>query len=279
MNAFRDKRAVVFVLASALSIIALWPAVPGRATDTTLTLTFYTMRFNETFTKMDVSSHGPNGPGTNWIAHTPWHGDFGDAVFDNPGPGGPFVMGKNGLAIVAHKDAAGHWHSGLLCSMDRDGPGQHGFAQQYGYFEMKAILPGGPGTWPAFWLIGINKSISSSEIDVVEYYGESDRYFHSVEHIWQNGKDRLAKDHMMRVTPGLLSKQYNSYGVLIEPKTTSFYFNRELIWSTPTPPEYRQPMYMLVNLAIGGGWPSGNLTSPQIMNVQYIRVFQKDGTP
>jgi beta-glucanase (GH16 family) len=84
---------------------------------------------------------------------------------------------------------------------------------------------------------------------------------------------------MMRVTPGRLSKQYNTYGVLIGPETTSFYFDRELIWSTPTPPEYRQPMYMLVNLAIGGGWPSGNLTSPQIMNVQYIRVFQKDGKP
>lgn len=272
--------------ASKLALVLgfLWAASPGlamaaRAAPAALDLSGYAMTFNETFDKMDVSANGPNGAGTNWIAHTPWHGDFGNDVFDNPGPNGPFIMGKNGLAIVAHKDAGGLWHSGLLCSMDRDGPGQHGFAQRYGYFEMKAILPTGPGTWPAFWLIGVNKQTSSAEIDVVEYYGESNVYFHSVEHVWQNGTDRMPRDHMQRVTPGLLSRQFNTYGVLIEPDTTSFYFNRQLIWSTPTPPEYRQKMYLLVNLAIGGGWPYGDLQSPQIMNVQYIRVFQKTAKP
>jgi len=265
------------VLAMSIKTIAAGSAASGPAA--TLDLTGYSMTFNETFTKMDVSGNGPNGPGTHWIAHTPWHGDFGNDVFDNPGPDGPFVMGKSGLTIIAHKDANGLWHSGLLCSMDRDGAGQHGFAQRYGYFEMKAVLPGGPGTWPAFWLIGVDKTSSSAEIDVVEYYGESDRYFHSVEHLWKNGSDVMPRDHMQEVTPGLLSKQFNTYGVLIEPDTTRFYFNRNLIWTTPTPPEYRQPMYMLVNLAIGGGWPFDKLKSPQIMQVQYIRVFQKDANP
>ena len=31
------------------------------------------------------------GPGTRWIAHTPWHGDFGDAAFSDPLPGFPFA--------------------------------------------------------------------------------------------------------------------------------------------------------------------------------------------
>jgi hypothetical protein len=255
------------------------PGIAAPATDPTLNLSGYSMTYNETFGKMDVSADGPNGRGTNWIAHTPWHGDFGNDVFDNPGPNGPFVMDKDGLTIIAHKDPSGLWHSGLLCSMDRDGAGQHGFAQRYGYFEMKAILPGGPGTWPAFWLIGVDKSSSSAEIDVVEYYGESDRYFHSVEHLWKNGSDVMPRDHMQEVTPGLLSIQFNTYGVLIEPDTTRFYFNRELIWSTPTPPQYQQPMYMLVNLAIGGGWPIKDLKSPQLMKVQYIRVYQKNPNP
>ncbi len=277
MKIFNRRTAVLCAASAMFLATGIFPVqhAVSAAGPATLDLAGYTMTFDETFAKMDVSSDGPNGPGTVWIAHTPWHGDFGDDVFDNPGPGGPFVTGQNGLAIVAHKDAGGIWHSGLLCSMDRDGPGQHGFAQRYGYFEMKAILPGGPGTWPAFWLIGVNKQVTSAEIDVVEYYGESDEYFHSVEHVWQNGQDIMPRDHMQHVAHGQLSKQYNTYGVLIEPDTTSFYFNRALIWATPTPPEYRQPMYMLVNLAIGGGWPSDLLQSPQVMNVQYIRVFQK----
>jgi beta-glucanase (GH16 family) len=266
------------LLLTAIGVTGGQAAIVGGTPDPSLDLTGYAVTFNDDFSKMDVSSYGPNRPGMRWIAHTPWNGDFGNDSFDNPGPGGPFAFGKNGLTITAHKDAAGNWHSGLLCSMDRDGPSQLGFAQRYGYFEIKAKLPdGGSGTWPAFWLIGVNKQVSSAEIDVMEDYGVSDRIYHSVEHIWQNGSDRRHLDHMEYVTPGMLSDQFNTYGVLIEPEQTSFYLNRHLIWSTPTPPEYQQPMYMLVNLAIGGGWPYGRLQSPQIMAVQYVRVFQKNG--
>jgi hypothetical protein len=265
------------LLLTAIGVIGIHIAISGAAPDPALDLTGYSMTFNDDFRKMDISSDGPNRQGMRWIAHTPWNGDFGNDSFDNPGPGGPFVIGSNGLTITAHKDAAGNWHAGLLCSMDRDGPGQLGFAQRYGYFEIKAKLPdGGSGTWPAFWLIGVNKQVSSAEIDVMEYYGVSDRIYHSVEHVWQNGSDTRHLDHMEYVTPGILSKQFNTYGVLIEPAQTRFYFNRHLIWSTLTPPEYQQPMYMLVNLAIGGGWPFERLQSPQIMAVQYVRVFQKN---
>jgi beta-glucanase (GH16 family) len=76
------------------------------------------------------------------------------------------------------------------------------------------------------------------------------------------------------VPPGSLSSGYNTFGVLVEPKETSFYLNRKEVWSTPTPPEYTQPLYLLVDLAIGGGWPDNKLTSPQRMDVQYVRVYQ-----
>ncbi len=264
---------LIFLCFSALISV---PEASSPAPATLLNLDGYTSTFEDTFSKNDVSAAGP---GTTWIAHTPWHGDFGDAVFDNPGPNGPFSFGANGLEITAHKDNTGTWHSGLLASMDRDGAGQHGFAQRYGYFEMKAKLPSGSGTWPAFWLIGVNKKTSSAEIDVVEYYGGFNEYFHANEHIWQSGRDRLHLGYVHRVSPGLLSDQFNTYGVLIEPKTTSFYFNRKLIWFTPTPAEYRQPMYILVNLALGGGWPTRSLQSPVVMEVQYIRVFQSKNEP
>jgi hypothetical protein len=271
-----NRRWAAAIVLPALVCAAVIYGAPRPQAATVLDLSGYALTFDESFLKLNVSAIGP---GTRWIAHTPWHGDFGDAVFDNPGPDGPFLSGVDGLSIVAHKDKAGHWHSGLLCSMDSDGPGQHGFAQRYGYFEMKAKLPSGSGTWPAFWLIGVNKSKTAAEIDVVEYYGGFDRYFHSVEHVWEYGNDRLHLNHLTQVPPGLLSRQFNTYGVLIGPDQTSFYFNRALIWSTPTPPEYQQPMYMLVNLAIGGGWPENTLLSPEIMQVKYIRVFQRETSP
>lgn len=258
-------------LAGALVICLV---LAGRADAASLDLGDFSMTFDDEFHKLDISAHGP---GTTWIAHTPWNGDFGDAAFANPGPDGPFAVSAQGLAITATEGADGKWRSGLICSVDKDGAGQQGFAQRYGYFEMKAKLPTGPGTWPAFWLVGTDKSKSAAEIDVIEYYGAFDRYFHSTEHVWVNGRDQRHLSYMEQVPPGLLSSQYNRFGVLIEPDQTSFYLNRQEIWSTPTPPEYRQPMYMLANLALGGGWPTDRLKSPEVMQIAYIRAYQRKG--
>jgi hypothetical protein len=254
--------------------ILMFFSTTSKPADKTLDLSGYTMTLNETFPKLDISAIGPN---TAWIAHTPWNGDFGDAAFDNPGPNGPFSISPNGgLLITAHKDKSGKWHSGLISSVDRDGPIHSGFAQRYGYFEMKAILPTGPGTWPAFWLVGTDKSKTASEIDVIEYYGAFDKNYHSTEHVWEkNGQHKWLQAYMNTVPAGILSRKFNTFGILIEPDQTSFYFNRREYWSTPTPPEYNQPMYILANLALGGGWPIDHLSSPQVMDIQYIRVYQK----
>ena len=67
--------------------------------------------------------------------------------------------------------------------------------------------------------------------------------------------------------------------MLIEPDQTSFYFNGQEYWSTPTPPEYMQPMYMLANLALGGGWPIDHLQSPQVMQIEYIRAYEMKAVP
>jgi|ERR1700686_3732876 hypothetical protein len=53
------------------------------------------------------------------------------------------------------------------------------------------------------------------------------------------------------------------------------YYDRAIItWSTPTPSEFNQPLYILVVLAIGGGCPSKEMQSPQRMIVEYIRAYE-----
>ena len=103
--------------------------------------------FTEDFNDLKVSAWkiGDN----RWIAHTPWHGDFGDAGFSNPQTDFPFTVKDGLLRIEARKEANGKWHSGLLASADQ---WNDGFSQLYGYFEVRMKIPKGPGTWPAFWL-------------------------------------------------------------------------------------------------------------------------------
>ncbi len=229
------------------------------------------MTFNEDFHSLSIAA----GSGARWSAHTPWHGDFGDATFSDPGPDGPFSLTPLGLRITASQGPDGRWRSGLICSVDKDGPGQQGFAQQYGYFEMKARFPSGTGVWPAFWLIGTEKSRSSAEIDVAEFYGVGPGYYHAVATVRRQDAPSWNENHLIAVPPGLLSSQFNTYGVLIEPQRTRFYLNRRQVSEVATPPEFRQPMYMLVDLALGGGWPIDKLHGPQVMDVAYVRAFTR----
>ncbi len=255
-----------------LALLAL--ASPAAAVP--LDLSNFELTFADDFKYLDISAHGP---GTRWTAHTPWNGDFGDAAFADPGPLGPFAAGPDGLTITARKGEDGRWRSGLLSSVDKDGPGQSGFTQQYGYFEIRTQLPDGPGVWPAFWLVGTRKQKNSVEIDVFEYYGAFPKGFQTVQHIWENGKDRLNAQHVTNVSDHFFTKQFNTFGVLITPERTKFYLNREEFWDTPTPPEYHQPMYVLVNLALGGGWPIVDLVSPAVMRVDYVKVWRDRRLP
>ena len=248
----------------------------AKADGPELDLSNYEMTFEDDFAKPDVVAHGPfsqHAPGMRWIAHTPWNGDFGEARFADPGPGGPFGFGPEGLTITALKQDDGKWRSGLICSVDRDGAGQGGFTQRFGYFEMRAKLPDGAGTWPAFWLVGADKSNGSAEIDVMEYYGKYPAGFHTTLHLWKK-PDGLQDEHIVDVPAHSLTEAFHDYGVLVGPERMRFFLDRVQFLDLPTPPAFRQPMYMLADLALGGGYPIGELASPAVMRIAHIRAYR-----
>jgi len=232
----------------------------------------FDMTFDENFDKLDVSAWGENG--SRWIAHTPWNGDFGDARFTDPGEGFPFTVDKGILKIEARKGSDGKWRSGLLASTDPKGKG---FSQQFGYFEARMKLPPGKGVWPAFWLIGIDRSKFTAEIDVLEYYGRVPWEFSSGYHIWRQsqGGQNSTDGHWTTVENGTLSNEFHTYGVEIAPTKTTIYLDRKSIWSFETPKEFHMPFYPLVNLALGSGWPIDETPNPSFLLVDYIHVYQR----
>ena len=216
-----------------------------------------------------------------WTAHTPWNGDFGDARFADPLPqGGPFKISGGILAITASKDDAGHWSSGLIAAADSTGAG---FGTRYGYFEARMKLPPGPGTWPAFWLAALRPAGSGDgnvEIDVIEYYGQFTASYRSAIHVWykDDAKTR-GKDQEIKVADGALVKDYHTYGVDISPQAIVFFLDGKQVWSQPTPVELNVPMYPLVNLALGSGWPIDKTPNPSTLLVDYVHVYGRDAGP
>jgi glycosyltransferase involved in cell wall biosynthesis len=267
------------LLAGIAALVEIGP-VPNQARGegAAIDLCAFVPTFGEEFDTLSVSPWGENG--SRWIAHTPWHGDFGDAAFADPRPGFPFRVRAGILEIEARKDADGKWQSGLLASA---APSTVGFSQRYGYFETRAQLPPGPGVWPAFWL-GTNQPEGSKEpgveIDVFEYYGQFPNAYHSAIHVWEKvdpTKSR-AEGHITDVSPGSLTNAFHTYGVDVEPDWITFYLDRRETWRVATPPELQEPLLVLVNLALGSGWPIDQTPNPSIMKVDYVHAYRPRAT-
>jgi len=269
-------------LALLVASVCFW--YPDEALGTSqLDISKYQLAFAEEFSEpLDVS---PLGPGTRWIAHTPWNGDFGDAAFTDPTPGFPFVIENGILRIEARKvreetpQPRERWRSGLLSTCDANGKG---FSLMYGYFEMSAKLPSTRGVWPAFWLATaaprpVPPSVEGVvEIDVIEYYGFSG-HFNSVVHTWKP-EPHEAQAHINDIEPGVEASGFHQYGVEVTPAWIVIYFDRQEIWRTPTPKAHKLPLMMLLNLALGGGWPIDKVENPTFMHVDYVRAYAPKST-
>lgn len=241
--------------------------------DEPLDMRNYVLTFDEPFDRLDASAWGP---GTRWIAHTPWHGDFGDAQFVDPQPDGPFRV-VNGILQIEMRRRDGRWTSGLLSSGDQRG---NGFLQSGGYFEMRARFPGGPGVWPAFWL-GSNAPDGkpNPEIDVVEYYGKFPTLYKATTHVWDHGQNVSGTAYDVVIPKFSLENQFHRYGVSIDPGNVIFYLDGKEVAREQSRPEYLHPLFLMVDLAAGGGWPILGMNDPSIMYVDYIRAYQRRGAP
>ncbi|QDV74680.1 glycoside hydrolase family 16 protein [Botrimarina mediterranea] len=157
----------------------------------------------------------------------------------------------------------------------------------YGRFVMRAKIPTAPGMWPAFWTLGDGSWPRCGEIDVMEYY----RGMVLANAAWQ-GEDRLVAWDAVRVPIDQLgdaswSDEFHLWRVDWTAARIDIYVDDRLINSIDSTVAdggghegknpFRQPHYLLVNLAVGGqngGDPSG-VEMPAKYVIDFIRVYQR----
>lgn len=153
-------------------------------------------------------------------------------------------------------------------------------AWTYGFFEVRAKLPCGKGTWPAIWTLGTGgRWPEDGELDILEQIGHRpDRIFstvhmaagfggkgsgtevgrpgvcdgfHNYQMLWTAGEIRFAMDGVV-------------HHVYANPKTGN------AAWP------FDAPQYLLLNLAIGGdlGGEVDEGMFPRIFEIEYVRVYQ-----
>lgn len=236
------------------------------------------LTFADEFDRPSIT--GPEGDGP-WYA--PIHGGFGKAKFLPPHPtDGPFIFDDGALTIRLAK-RGGRWTSGIFQSVNAKG---EGFAQRYGYFEMRAKFPKGDGTWPGFWLKTVNqftdRSRTRAEIDIIEAYGANDwSGYHATVHLWPAHSprpDQLQKHWWKgcyeRVDGDMFDGDWHLYGGEIGPEWVTIYYERREVGRFPTLAEFRHPLFILANLALHGEDPR-TTDEPADMQIDYIRVWQR----
>lgn len=147
------------------------------------------------------------------------------------------------------------------------------FEQTYGYFEMRARWTGGKGLWPAFWLLP-SDGAWPPEIDVMEALGHEPTTIYQSVHSKQTGKHVGRTERIALRTD---ASQFHTYGVLWTRDEIRFFVDGRQTAARPTPADAHRPMYLLVNLAVGGRWPGdpdADTRFPAKMTVDYVRAWR-----
>jgi beta-glucanase (GH16 family) len=163
------------------------------------------------------------------------------------------------------------------------------FSQTYGRFEARIKIPRGQGIWPAFWMLGndIDKPgwPACGEIDIMENIGKEPALVHGTIHgPGYSGADGLSSTYALPAGQRV-ADDFHVFAVEWEPNAIRFYTDDHL-YATRTPADlpkgtkwvYDHPFFLLLNVAVGGGWPGNpDATSvfPQTMLVDYVRVYER----
>ena len=247
-----------------------------------------TLVYDEEFTRQVSLTR--DGTYADYAAAKPtWAGaeDFGSAIFPDPKLGFDNMSVVEGryLRIATQLNPPGYtdplsWKryriGGMLASSRWGGSG---FSAQYGYFETRMLAPAGKGTWPAFWMLPsdnlVGKTPVAAEIDAVELYGHDPVSTCHSTHQYSDGKD-LATTRCVRPHASVAAAQtWHTYGVDVRATEIVYYVDGAEVVRLPQVQGGEKPLFFLVNLAMGGGWPiqMDNVLSRSALFVDYVRVY------
>lgn len=164
---------------------------------------------------------------------------------------------------------------------------------KYGRIDIRAAMPRGQGLWPALWMLGDNFTTIGwprcGEIDIMEMVGgatgnkRGDGYTHGTVHWYDDGNNVKADfGGAYRKPTGSLADEFHVYSIIWDENSITWYFDDiqyHAINITPSSlDEFKEKFFFIFNVAVGGLWPGPPNSStvwPQMMAVDYVRVFQK----
>jgi hypothetical protein len=259
------------------------------------------LAFTDDFEKpLSISSTDPKAT---YYDHKPPNGyqDFSQHTFTgHDSPKNPFMQRNSYLRIRADDKTNA---SGLISSLKNDASGLK--VSLPCYFECRFLGPNAVGAWPGFWLMTDymtdyklkGDKTPVDELDIIEAYGgngpgspNADDTYMITPHCWNQGEaglkiEKKAFEGMhnpikMRKfgIPSTWFEAFHTYGCKVTETETIYYCDDIEVGRHETLPICKEkPLFFMVNLATGGGWPVdlSRYNGQADMYIDYIRVYGK----
>ena len=190
---------------------------------------------------------------------------------------------RNGfLSIIARKEkheGKGYTSARMVTSNKKD--------WRFGRVEIRAKLPKGRGTWPAGWMLGSNINTvgwpQCGEVDILEHVGyDPDTVVGSIHSTAYNHIKGTQKTKRI-----FIKNPYTEFHVYAcEWDTNKMVFSLDGVPYLTVQNEHKtekewpfnNPMYILLNVAVGGDWGGTKGIDESIfpvrMQVDYVRIYQ-----
>lgn len=166
------------------------------------------------------------------------------------------------------------------------------FSYKYGRVDVCAKIPSGVGSWPAIWMLsdaiqeGIKDWPLCGEIDIMEHVGKNQDQIHFSLHseTYNHTKDTQPTyfEKFPRVSEGfhVYSCDWNEEYIAFlfdDREVARFYKEGPGRDTTEAGWPFDQNFYLILNVAVGGGWGGPVIDEaalPYVMEIDYVRVYQ-----
>ena len=189
----------------------------------------------------------------------------------------PFALDGNSLTISASQTPVDKlaeannqpYLSGLITSRNT-------FDFEYGYVEARVRVSEGAGIWPSVWMLGADGQGLKPEIYIMEYDGDKpDSLFNNYNYVDDEGN--LRSPGQQQVDEPGFSDGYQIVGLQWSPGELLFRTNGRATYRIIGDNVPSEDMYLILNLAMGGIWPSptnDDTPDPATFDIDYVRVYQ-----
>ena len=170
-----------------------------------------------------------------------------------------------------------------------------------GYFEARMKWTGARGAWPGFWLFSYRHATNdfwpsinpfcannglptalcySAELDVFEGQGAEPDVFYGTIHRNSSGDygaTEKQNGNNYQEQGSNIAADWHTYGMLWTASQITWYLDGRALMSAPTYDSTNQPMYLLLQMWVGGWTGDPSSTTPDVLETQvdYVDVWQK----